>query len=114
MQYTKGMRVMRTPSSTQKKFYLENDVGNSLEDAEVISPEDKDHEEDGSRTILNNKVMVTKLILSSKVIKLIPSSKVTRGTHKDGINNEETFEVNQTLEEDTTDLGTRWTLVIMH
>ena len=107
MQYTKGMRVMRTPSSTQMKFYLENDVGNSLEDAEVISPEDKDQEEDGSRIILNNKVMVI------KATKHILSSKVTRGTHKDGINNEETSEVNQTLEEDITDLGTHWTIVIM-
>jgi hypothetical protein len=63
-------------------------VGNSSEDAEVTSPEDKDHEEDGSRIILNNKV--------------------TRGTN----NNEETSEVKQTLEEDltedTTDLGTCW------
>ena len=102
------MRVMGTPSNTQMRFYLENDVGNSLEDAEVISPEDKDQEEDGSRIILNNnKVMVI------KVIKHILSSKVTRGIHKDGINNEETSEVNQTLEEDTTDLGTPWTLVIM-
>ena len=98
------MRVMRRPSSTQKKFYLENDVGNSSEDAEVTSPEDKDHEEDGSRTILNNKVMVT------KVTKHILSNKVTRGIN----NNEETFEVKQTLEEDLTedtiDLETHWTL----
>jgi len=76
---------MKIPNSTQKKFYLENDVGNSSEDAEVTSPEDKDHEEDGSRIILNN--------------------------------NEETSEVKQTLEEDltedTTDLGTHWTLATM-
>jgi len=102
---------MKIPSSTQKKFYLENDVGNSLEDVEVTSPEDKDHEEDGSRTIPSNKVMVT------KTTKHIPSSKVTRGTNKDGTNHEETSEVKQTLEEDltedTTDLGTHWTLAIM-
>ena len=102
------MRVMGTPSNTQMRFYLENDVGNSLEDAEVFSPEDKDKEEDGSRTILNNnKVMVI------KVIKLILSNKVTRGIHKDGINNVEISEVSQTLEEAITNLVTRWILVIM-
>jgi hypothetical protein len=62
-------------------------VGNSLEDAEVTSPEAKDHEEDGSRTILNNnKVMVI------KVIKHILSNKVTRGIN----NSEEVSEVKQT------------------
>ena len=112
MQYTKVMRVMRTPSSTQMKFYLENDVGNSLEDAEVISPEDQ--EEDGSRIILNNnKVMDNNKVMVIKVIKHILSSKVTRGIHKDGINNVETSKVSQTLEEAITDLGTHWTLVIM-
>jgi len=95
---------MKIPNSTQKKFYLENDVGNSLEDAEVTSPEAKDHEEDGSRTILNNKVMVI------KATRHILSNKVTRGIN----NNKETSEVKQTLEEDLTedtiDLETHWTL----
>jgi len=53
----------------------------------------------------------------TKATKHIPSSKVTRGTNKDGTNHEETSEVKQTLEEDltedTTDLGTHWTLAIM-
>jgi hypothetical protein len=42
----------------------------------------------------------------TKVIKHILSSKVTRGIN----NNEETSEVKQTLEEDTIDLETHWTL----
>jgi len=92
MKYTKGTRVMKIPNSTQKKFYLENDVGNSLEDAEVISPEAKDHEEDGSRTILNNNFILNNKVMVTKVIKHILSNKVTRGIN----NSEEVSEVKQT------------------
>jgi len=98
---------MGTPSNTQMRFYLDNDVGNSLEDAEDFSLEDK--EEDFSRTILSSKVI--KVIKVIKLIQVI--NKVTRGIHKDGINNVEISEVSQTLEEAITNLVTRWILVIM-
>jgi len=108
-QYTKVMRVMGIPSNKEKMFYLENDVGNDLEDTEVTHLEDKDKEEDCSRTILSNKVI--KVIKVIKLIQVI--NKVTRGIHKDGINNVEISEVSQTLEEAITNLVTRWILVIM-
>ena len=89
-------------------FCMEN---NGLEDTEVTRQEDR--EGDFNRINLNNNkvIKVIRVIKDIKVIQTI--SKVTRGIHKEEINNMEISEVSQTLEADITDLVTRWILVIM-
>ena len=108
------------PSSntTQMKFFMENNEDNVLEDnKEVIHHEDREEDFLSSKVIkdikVSREIKVTKVIKVIKDIKAIQTiNKVTRGTHKEGINNVEIFEVNQILEA-TTNLVTRWIHVIM-
>ncbi len=106
-QFTKVMRVMGNPSNTQMMFFMENNEGNSLEDTEDIRLEDR--EKDFNKIILSSKVIkdikVSKVIKVTKVIQT--NNKVTRGIHKEEINNVEISEVKETLEA-STNLVTRW------